>query len=101
MPKIVEPVQPLSVAAAQRALRQTADELRTIDARLAAIAGAIETRLGSSLPGELRDGTECVRTDLLHDAIESLKALANASESRVVSRRLRIDAAAELVAAFG
>lgn len=95
------PAKSLSVPAAQKALLEAADELRRIDAHLAAVAGSIETRLGRSLPGELRDGTECVRIDLLHDAIETLKALGRATESRVVSRRLEVDGAAELVAAFG
>lgn len=95
------PANTLSVSAAQRALLEVADEIRQLDARLATVACSIEPRLGSSLPGELRDGAQCVREDLLHDAIESLKALGRATESRVLSRRLEIDAAAELVAAFG
>lgn len=93
--------QKTNVPAAQSALRQIASELQDLDCRLVALAESIEPTLGRSLPGELRDGIRCVRTDLLHDAIETLRALGDASESRVVSRRLEIDAAAKLVAAFG
>ncbi len=93
--------QTTSIPAAQAALLQIASELQTLDARLISLALSIEPKLGSSLPGELRDGIRCVRTDLLHDAIETLRTLGNATESRVLSRRLEIDAAAQLTAAFG
>ncbi len=94
-----EPV--ISARRAQRALLQTADELRRIDRRLAEVASAIASQPGRALPGELRSGAQCVRTDLLRDAIDTLSALGHASEQDVARRHLEVDDAAGRVAAFG
>ncbi|MCP3961765.1 MAG: hypothetical protein GY719_28315 [bacterium] len=91
----------ISARRAQRALLQTADELRRIDRRLAEVAGAIAPQPGRALPGELRGGAQCVRTDLLRDAIDTLSTLGRANEQDVARRRFEIDAAAGRVAAFG
>ncbi len=91
----------ISIPDAQSSLLQTARELRAIDRRLAELAESIPQRLGHRLPDELRDGAQCVRTDLLSDAIDTLEALGNASEESLSQRRHEIATSADLVAAFG
>ena len=91
----------ISMSRAQQALREVANELHELDGRLAALTRSIVPRAGRLLPAALQGGAECVRSDLLRDAIETLEALAGASEDDIARRRLEIDAAAEQVAAFG
>lgn len=91
----------ITVRAAQQALLRTASELQALDGRLAVLADSIETAGGRALPGELRGVTQCVRTDLLRDAIHTLEALGRATEQSVVEHRLEVDAAARRIAAFG
>ena len=91
----------ISVHRFQESLLQTASELTELDGRLAALADAIEPRLGRVLPGELRGGAQCVRTDLLRDAIETLRTLGHATEQSVLEKRLELGAAVERIAAFG
>lgn len=86
---------------AQRTLLRTAAELRAIDDRLAALAESITPSLGRLLPSELRGGAQCVRDDLLQDAIGTLEALGHATEDSVRQRRRELDDAAGLIAAFG
>ena len=95
------PETSMTARRAQSALLETADELRQIDRRLADLAGAIVPQPGRVLPEELRGGAQCVRTDLLRDAIETLNALGHATEREVTRRRLEVDAAVERIAAFG
>ncbi len=90
-----------SIRRAQRALRQAASELQELDGRLATLARSIVPSSGRLLPAALREGAECVSSDLLRDAIETLETLAGASEGDVARRSFEIDAAAEQVAAFG
>ena len=56
---------------------------------------------GQVLAGELRGGAQAVRSDLLRDAIETLRALAGAEEEDVMRRRLEVEAATSSIAAFG
>ena len=95
------PETPTSIRRAQRAFLQTASELQEIESRLAALAQSIVPQAGELLPKELRGGAQTVRNDLLHDAIETLRALGGASEEDVMRRRHEVDAATQSIAAFG
>ena len=72
---------------AQSTLLQIADELRRLDGRLAAVVDSIEPGRGNQLSDELRGGAQCIRTDLLSDAIDTLCALGGATEESAVRRR--------------
>ncbi len=95
------PETSISIRRAQKAFLDTADELQELDGRLAAVAESIVPLAGQRLPSDLRGGARVVRDDLLRDAIETLRALAAASEEDLARRRLEIDAATEKIAAFG
>ena len=90
-----------SVRRAQESLLRIAADLRRLDRRLAAVADSIEPRLGAALSGEIIDGTQAIRADLLRDAIETLNMLGVTTEASAVERRHEIDDAAHRVAAFG
>lgn len=68
----------------QSAIQSVATELRRIDNRLAEISrrlqGSGDPR-GFDVPTELRGAVDCVRSDLLTDAIETLSFAATASEA--------------------
>ena len=68
----------------QSAIQSVATELRRIDDRLAEISrrlqGSGDPR-GFNVPTELRSAVDCVRSDLLTDAIETLSFAATASEA--------------------
>ncbi len=91
----------LSQRRAQQMFLRTADELQAIDDRLDALADSITPSLGRALPNELKSGAQCVRSDLLQDAIETLKALGHATEDSARRRHGEIDATAGTIAAFG
>ena len=95
------PEDSVSLRRAQKAFLRTAAELQAIDDRLAAVADAIIPRLGKVLPSELKGGAQCVRSDLLQDAIETLRALGHATEDSVRQKRSEVDAAVGMIAAFG
>ncbi len=95
------PETSISVRRAQKAFLKTASELQEIEGRLAILAKSIVPQAGKLLPRELRGGAQCVRNDLLHDAIETLRALGGASEEDVMRRRHEVDAATQSIAAFG
>ncbi len=95
------PETSISIRRAQKAFLQTASELQTIESRLADLAKAIVPQAGKLLPKELRGGAQCVRNDLLHDAIETLRVLGGASEEDLMKRRHEVDAASQSIAAFG
>ncbi len=90
-----------SISEVQTSLLQTARELRAIDHRLAELAESIQPRLDQRLPDELHGGTQCVRHDLLSDAIETLETLGHASEESLSQRSFCIEDAAQQIAAFG
>ncbi len=95
------PETSISIRRAQRAFLDTASELQELDGRLAALAESIVPQAGRLLPNELRGGAQIVRSDLLRDAIETLRALGGANEEEVARRRLEVEAATESIAAFG
>lgn len=75
-----ETVKPLSLAKAQQTIREVLGQLQRVDDQLA--------ELSSVLPGptaqfearaELRSAVECVRADLIRDAIETLGKVVAAS----------------------
>ncbi len=81
---ILPPEKDLEASQVQRSLRAAARELEAIERRL--------TALGAQLPppaepfellGELRAAIDCVRGDLLADAIATLQAAGSRSESRL------------------
>ncbi|RMH21664.1 MAG: hypothetical protein D6696_05285 [Acidobacteria bacterium] len=82
---------------AQLALRQIAADLERADRRLQAVAATIEP--AGLLAAELRDGARSVATDLLGDAIDTLRMLGGTDEAGVARRRREIDGAARLAAA--
>lgn len=66
------------------AIREAAEDLRRLDQRLAEIVSNLPLQTdGFSLLGEFRGGVECVRSDLLEDAIDSLTTLATISEEEL------------------
>lgn len=95
------PETSISIRRAQKAFLQTASELQDIEDRLATLAKSIAPQAGKYLPKELRGGAQCVRNDLLHDAIETLRTLGAASEEEVMRRRHEVDAATQSITAFG
>lgn len=95
------PETSISIRRAQKAFLQTASELQEIEGKLAVLAQSIVPQAGKLLPKELRGGAQTVRNDLLHDAIETLRALGGASEEDVMRRRHEVDAATQSIAAFG
>ncbi len=95
------PENSISIRRAQKAFLETASELQDIEGRLATLAKSIVPQNGKLLPRELSGGAQCVRNDLLHDAIETLRALAGASEEDVMRRRHEVDAATQSITAFG
>ena len=94
------PAEPMNVHAAQHALLRIAAQLEKIDSHLALIAESLEPRFDRSLSGELRLGAQCVRDDLLSDAIDTLGSLGRATEASVESRRREVDVATDRIAAF-
>ena len=67
----------------QIAIQSVATELRRIDDRLADISRRLHDsgdHRGFDAPTELRSAVDCVRSDLLTDAIETLSFAATASE---------------------
>ena len=95
------PATSITARSFQQTLLQLAGELADLDGRLGSLADSIQPELGRALPGELRGGTHCVRTDLLRDAIDSLESLGHATEESVLEKRHAVTSAIERIAAFG
>ena len=71
-------------AAIQEELREIGEAIRQIDEQLATIGIELPESIGPfDSSAELRAGIECVQTDLLADAIETLLVLATATESQL------------------
>ncbi len=85
----------------QQNILQIGRELADLDGRLARLADSIQPEVGKALPGELRGGAHCVRTDLLRDAIDTLETLGHATEESVLEKRHAVTSAIERIAAFG
>ncbi len=75
-----------STTTVPKCLEAISEELREVDRRLLQLAGSMPA--DGVLPAELRGGIEVVRTDLLGDAIETLKSLAQLDESTAVQHYL-------------
>ena len=69
------------VSKTQGAIQALAAELSQVDRRLAAVSeGLPEPADDFDMPAELRSAVDCVRNDLLADAISTLNHIATASE---------------------
>ncbi len=73
----------------QQTLLEILSELRDLDRRLGVWAEGLEPSPYELLPGELRGGAQCVRTDLLDDAIATLDQLAQLTEDDAIRLRLQ------------
>ncbi len=86
---------------AQEALAGIVGELLQLDERLRILAEVIGAEPEEILAADLRTGVECVRADLLSDAISTLSAPATLTADAALERRVDVAAAVELSAAFG
>ena len=86
---------------AQETLASIVDELRQLDERLRRLAETIASEAEEILAADLRAGVECVRADLLSDAISTLSALATVTEDAALRRRVDIVDTVKQIAAFG
>ncbi len=91
----------LPASRAQQALAEIVDELQQLDERLRTLTDAIASEAEEILAADLRAGVECVRADLLNDAISTLSALAALTGDAALERRVNVAAAVEQIAAFG
>ena len=80
----------LAVRRAQSQLIEIAEDLRRADLRLAEVVESLDPESAEALHEELVSVTECVRTDLLSDAIETLVGLGYRSEEEALKRRLEL-----------
>ncbi len=92
---------PLSASAAQERIRQIVDHLAALDSQLATVHSGIQPDPVNVLAGELRAGVECVRADLLGDAVATLTALTGLTEADARDRRVEAVSVVERIAAFG
>ena len=95
------PHSTLTFPQAQQAVRQAAAYLRTLDHRIARIAGAIEPHPTQALPGALSATLQVVRTDLLADAIATLETLASQSEEGFAVEQIRLAETLDVLACQG
>ncbi len=93
MPDCAKSTPPLPISQTQEALASIVADLRLLDERLLALAQGIELDPVAALPADLRAGVECVRTDLLSDAIATLSGLASLTEDAALERRGAVVAA--------
>jgi len=91
----------LTTPKAQKNLVAIIAELLILDERLGTVAKTIAWEPEEVLPAELQAGVECVRADLITDAISTLSALSVLTEADALRRRVEIADAVEHVAAFG
>jgi hypothetical protein len=88
-----------SIPEAQQQLVALAEDLRRFDERLSVLAAGVALDPQAILSTDLRVGVQCVRTDLLSDAIETLASLAELTEEAAVQRRLEVADVVERLAA--
>ncbi len=81
---------PPAIAESQKTLLAIATELRDLDQRLGVLTTLICPQPGRLLPDELRGVVQCVRTDLLKDAIETLEALGRKTEEDALRETIAI-----------
>ena len=79
-----------AVQRAQTLLLEIADDLRRADLRLSEVVEALDPESEEALHEELVSVAECVRTDLLSDAIETLSSLGYRTEDEAVRRRIEL-----------
>ncbi len=91
----------LSPSAAQERIRQIVDHLAALNGQLATIHHGIQPDPDNVLAAELRAGVECVRTDLLGDAVVTLTALIGLTGADAQDRRVEAVSVVERIAAFG
>lgn len=80
----------LATRRAQCVLLEIAEDLRRADRRLAEVVDALDPESAEALHEELVSVAQCVRTDLLSDAIETLFSLGYRSEDEAMLRRLEL-----------
>ena len=80
----------LAVRRAQSQLIEIAEEIRRADQRLSQVVESLDPESSEALHEELVSVAECVRTDLLSDAIETLMSLGYRSEEEALKRRLEL-----------
>ncbi len=83
------------VPEAQQQLAALVEDLRRADERLSILAAGIAADNDEILPTELQAGVECVREDLLSDAIATLAGLATLTEDTAIKRQLEVADAVE------
>ena len=86
---------------AQEALTEIVNELQQLDERLCTLTELIDPEAEAILAADLRTGVECVRADVLSDAISTLSKLAVLTEDAALERRVEVAAAVEQVSASG
>ena len=91
----------LSPSAAQERIRRIVEQLVALDDRLSVIGRRVRADRDAVLPAELRAGVDCVRRDLLSDAIGTLTMLGSLTEISAFERRVEAVAAVERMVAFG
>lgn len=79
-----------AVQRAQSVLLEIAEDLRRADRRLAAVVESLDPDSAEALHEEVVSVAQCVRADLLSDAIETLHALGHRSEDEALRRRLEL-----------
>lgn len=75
---------------AQSALLEIAEDLRRADLRLQQVVDALDPESAEALHEELVTIAQCVRTDLLSDAIDTLCSLGYRTEDEAMRRRLEL-----------
>ncbi len=79
-----------AVRRAQSVILEIAEDLRRADRRLAEVVESLDPESAEALHEELVSVAQCVRTDLLSDAIETLYALSCRTEDEALRRRLEL-----------
>ena len=79
-----------AVRRAQSVLLEIAEDLRRADRRLSDVVESLDPESAEALHEELVSVAQCVRADLLSDAIETLYALGHRTEDEALRRRLEL-----------
>ena len=75
---------------AQSVLLEIAEDLRRADQRLQDVVDALDPDSAEALHEELVSIAQCVRTDLLADAIDTLYSLGYRTEDEAMRRRMEL-----------
>ena len=79
-----------AVRRAQARLLEIAEEIRRADHRLSEVVDSLDPESAEALHEELVSVAQCVRTDLLSDAIDTLLSLGYRTETEATRRRLEL-----------